>query len=63
MGAAEGRRDNPLLMATVWPLALVAVFLSLSVRRCQRLSRYLGRPTSGRPGEVVFLRRPDLRWM
>jgi hypothetical protein len=39
MGVAEGRRRNPLLMATVWPLVLVAVFLLLSVRRCQRLSR------------------------
>jgi hypothetical protein len=39
MGVAEGRRHNPLLMATVWPLVLVAVFLPLSVRRCQRLSR------------------------
>jgi hypothetical protein len=35
----DGRRHNPLLMATVWPLVLVAVFLALSVRRCQRLRR------------------------
>jgi hypothetical protein len=26
-GVAEGRRRNPLLMATGWPLVLVAVFL------------------------------------
>ena len=38
-GSLKVVRHNPLLMATVWPLVLVAVFLPLSVRRCQRLSR------------------------
>lgn len=31
--------DNALMMAIVWPLLLIAVFLPLSVRRYQRLSR------------------------
>ena len=39
MGVAEGRRHNPLLMATVWALVLAAVFVPLPVRRCQRLGR------------------------
>ena len=34
MGVAAGCRHNRLLMATVWPLVLVAVFLPLPVRRC-----------------------------
>jgi hypothetical protein len=30
---------NPLLVATVWPVVLVTIFLPPFVRRCQWLSR------------------------
>ncbi|MEU5975968.1 ABC transporter permease [Streptomyces sp. NPDC047315] len=32
-------QENAVLMATVWPLAITAIFLPLAVRRFQRLSR------------------------
>lgn len=38
-GGGSWIADNAVLMAVAWPLALVAVFFPLSVRRYQRLSR------------------------
>jgi hypothetical protein len=38
-GGGSWIAENAVLMAIVWPLVLVAVFLPLSVRKYQRLSR------------------------
>ena len=43
-----------LLVATVWPLVLVAFPFPLSVRRCQRLTKPLAWTPASGPGEVVF---------
>ncbi|MFD9941294.1 ABC transporter permease [Nonomuraea sp. NPDC059023] len=39
VGGDSWLAQNPILMAVVWPLALIAVFLPLSVRRFRNLSR------------------------
>jgi hypothetical protein len=37
--AGSGTDDDAVLMAVVWPLVLLAVFVPLTVRRYQRLRR------------------------